>query len=371
MEKPVSVNGKHAIFMGFLVTLLAFGLLLTGCRSARPTASPLARELIFSDWEGDMPQSVLDAFTAQTGVKVIYTPYTAQEGLLDAIRAGQRMDVLVLESRFIPLWVQAGLLRPINYHNVPNFKNISPNFRGLAYDPDNTYSIPFNWGTTALVVRPDLVQAPVTRWADLWDPRYAGHVAIWPGEQREVIALTLKSLGFSANSENPDELQAALDRLIPLKPNLVFLDDADVDSLAKAAASGQVVVAMGYAGDVIAAQALHVDLDYVYPEEGALLWGDNFVIPADSPNPSTAELFLNFLLSPEINAQIANQNHYATPNEAAFQFIDPDIRNDPKIFPPSDSLKNMEIILPLSAQGQALYDRIWAQFLAAAPVRQP
>lgn len=371
MEKPTPANAKHGFCIAFLAPLLAIALLLTGCRSAPPTAFPLARELIFSDWEGDMPQSVLDAFSAQTGVKVVYSAYSEQEGLLEAVQSGRRADVLVLESRFIPLWVQAGLLRPINYQNVPNFKNISPNFRGLAYDPDNRYSIPFNWGTTALVVRSDLVQAPVTRWADLWDPRYAGRVAIWPGERREVIALTLKSLGYSANSENPDQLQAALDRLIQLKPNLVFLDDNDVDSLAKAEASGQAVLAMGYAGDVIAAQAMHVDLDYVYPEEGALLWGDNFVIPASCPNPYTAELFLNFLLRPEINAQIANQNHYATPNEAAYPLIDPDIRDDPKIFPPSAALKNMEIILPLSSQGQALYDRIWQQFLAAAPVSQP
>jgi spermidine/putrescine transport system substrate-binding protein len=186
-----------------------------------------------------------------------------------------------------------------------------------------------------------------------------------------VIALTLKSLGYSANSENPDELQAALERLIQLKPGVVFLNDQDIDSLAKAEASGQVVAGMGYAGDAFAGQKLNAAITYVYPKEGALLWGDTFVIPADSPNPHTAEIFLNFLLRPEISAEIANSNHYATPNEAAFPLIDPEIFNDPFIFPPSDSLKNMEIILPLSSQGQALYDRIWAQFLAAEPVGQP
>ena len=98
-----------------------------------------------------------------------------------------------------------------------------------------------------------------------------------------------------------------------------------------------------------------------------MLWGDNFVLPANSPNQYTAGLFLNFLLRPEISAEIANFNHYATPNEAAFQYIEPDIFNDPVIFPSNEELKNAEILLPLSRETEKYYEEVWERFLSSQP----
>ena len=103
------------------------------------------------------------------------------------------------------------------------------------------------------------------------------------------------------------------------------------------------------------------------PGEGALLWGDNFVIPANSPNKYTAELFINFLLRPEVSAEIVNQKYYASANDAARAFVAPAILNDPSIYPNQSVLQHAEIILLLSAEGQKLYDEIWQQFLDAGP----
>ena len=153
--------------------------------------------------------------------------------------------------------------------------------------------------------------------------------------------------------------------MIDLKKNVIFFEDYALPDLPKIIAEGQIVAAMGYASDVINAQQYNAQIAYVYPQEGALLWGDTFVIPLTSQNPYTAEVFLNFLLRPDMNAQIANENYYATPNEAAFDFIDPKIFNDPMIFPPNESLRNAEIILPLSPEGQKLYDEVWKRFQAA------
>jgi len=359
-----------------LWAVLGVALVLAAC-----TASPawlgstprpaLASELVFYDWDGDMPQSVLDAFTQEYHVKVTYKTYPSQEDAIQTMRAGQTYDVVVMESRFIPFLVREGLVAPIDYRNVPNFKNISPSFRSLHYDPENRYCIPFNWGTTGLVERTDLATGPITRWADLWDPRYAGKVGIWIGETREVIGIALKSLGYSANSEKPEELQAALARLVALKSQARNLEDFDPTNASKALASGQIIFTMGYAGDVLASRQLNLPVQYVLPEEGALLWGDTFVIPAKSVNQYTAEVFLNYLLRGEVNAQIANKNYYATPNEAARPFIQPEILNDPVIFPPQASLQKAEIILPLSAEGQKLYDDLWANFMQAGAERQP
>jgi len=339
------------------------GSILWGCAPA-PAPTPDS-ELILYGWEGDMPQSVLDAFAQEYGVKVTYEVYESQEEAIANMKAGRVYDVVTMESRFIPMLAEAGLLAEINFENVANIRNISSSFRDLAYDPGNRHSLPYNWGTTGLVVRSDLLDRPVTGWADLWNPDYAGKIGLWYGQRREVIALTLKSLGYSANSENPAELEAALKRLIALKPDLVRLEDFDLETATGVLLSGRVVIAMGYAGDVLDAREQNDAVSYVLPEEGALLWSDTFIIPAASPRQTTAELFLNFVLRPEISAQIVNTNHFPMPNDAAVEWIEPDILQDPVIFPPTSLLKNAELILPLSQRGQQAYDDIWARFVAA------
>ncbi len=353
-----------------VITLLLFSLLACQRSSpSTPTVPPLAQEIILYDWEVDMPQSVLDAFTAEYGVQVRYLTYETQEEALDNIRAGNVYDVLVLENRLVPVALQEGLLATIDYRHVPNFKNVSANFRDLVYDPKNEHTVPYSWGTTALVVRSDLVTRPITRWADLWDSQYAGRVGIWRGESREVLSMTLKSLGYSANSENPTELQAALARLKELKPNIVFLEDlgAEAGSGVPPLLDGRLVLEMGWSYDALEGREQNPAITYVMPEEGALLWGDNFVIPLTSQNKYTAELFINFLLRPEITAQIIDQNYYAMPNEQALSFVNPQIRNDPAVFPLNESLVKAEVILPLSVQGQQLYDDIWSQFIGTVP----
>lgn len=365
--RKLKIKPVRRVRFGLGWMLLALSSLVACGRSVplvtpTPTSLPLADELVFYNWPQDMPESVLEAFTAEYGVTVTYRTYDSMEEALERIRAGEIFDVANLDSRFIPALIAEGRLAEIDHAQVPGLKNISANFRELVYDPGNRYTIPYNWGTTGLIVRGDLVKTPVTHWADLWDPVYAGHTAIWEGEPREVLGLTLKSLGYSANSEDPVELEAALARLLVLKPD-VHLLDSDPDGLAALLEKGDVIVSMGYAGDVVEARQLTAHIDYILPEEGALLWNESFVIPANSPRQATARLFLDFILRPEIAAQIANENYYATPNEAAYPFIDPAILNDPVIFPSNRDLAKAELILPLSQAGQRLHNEIWERFL--------
>lgn len=353
------------LLAGLSLTLLAACGIPTTPPLSTPTPLPLAEEIALYDWEDDIPQSVLDAFTEEYGVRVDYLVYESQEDAIANMKAGQTYDVVVMESRFVPSLAGAGLLAELHHQNLLNMKNLSANFRELAYDPGNQYSVPFNWGTTGLAVRSDLVAGPVTRWADLWDPRYAGRVGLWLGVPRDVISLTLKSLGYSANSEDPAELEAALERLLVLKPHVLTLEDFNLSNAADILASGRAVITMGYASDVLYGSEQNPAITYVLPEEGALLWNDTFIIPSNSPNKYTAELFLNFLMRADINAEITNENLYATPNEAAFPFNEPEILNNPFIFPPNEDLVDAELIQPLSPEGQRLYDGIWERFITA------
>lgn len=352
------------------LALCLLALLLSSCAASAPqapptpTPAPLADSLVVYGWADDIDPELLADFTAEYGVAIDYRGYGAQEEALERLRGGAAYDVVVLSNEYIALMAAEGRLAPIDFAQVPNYKNISANFRDLAYDPGNRYSIPYNWGTDGMTVRSDLMDQPITRWADLWDAGRVERIVMWP-IPRSVIGLTLKSLGYSLNSEDPAELEAARRRLLELRPRVRFPAEDDA-STAPYLFSGEATVTIGSGiSDAVEGQAQSAEVDYVLPEEGAILWGDNFAIPASSPSKHTAELFLDYLLRPENGARLMAWNSYATPNEAALAQLGPEVAADPLIFPPNETMRNAEIILPVSPEAQAIYDAIWAEFVAA------
>lgn len=343
--------------------MLPLIVILISCQAAK--AGPkLANEIILYDWNNDLPKEVLTKFEQDYNVKINYLTYASQEEALEKIRRGMEADLVVFDSRFVPILIQEGLLAQLSYENIPNFRFISPSFRDLVYDSRNRYSIPYSWGTIGLVFRNDLAETPFTSWSDLWNPNNAGKIAFWRSKERLVIGLTLKSLGYSANTEKLSELEAASEKLMQIRPGLIFFEDYNENDISAAFLSGDVVAGVGYAGDYLAARQDIDSLEFVLPEEGALLWGDTFVIPQSSKEKYTAEVFLNYLLKPEVSAAIVNFNHYATANLNAYGKINPDILNEQAIFPPQEKLKKVESILPISESAQKIYDKIWGKFLA-------
>lgn len=344
-----------------LLTILALCMLLAGCIQPEPVT------LTVYGWADELTAEIFADFTAATGIAVEPVIYESSEEAVANLRTGNVYDVVVVENRFVPSLVAGGLLAPIEHSRIPNFRNISLNFRDLMYDPGNRYAIPYSWGTTGLLVRTDLAAEPVRRWADLWDSRYAGKVAIWRGQSREVISFTLRSLGFSANEESPAALAAAQARLLELRPHVLFIEDYDLASAASMLADGTAVLAMGYSRDSIEGRQLNPAINYLLPEDGALLWGDNYVIPRASRHQQEAAALINYLLSAEVGARLVERNYYAVPNEAALQVLDPTLANDPVLYPPQEVMQNTEIILPLSAEGEERYARVWEAFMQGAP----
>jgi spermidine/putrescine transport system substrate-binding protein len=346
----------------FASVLILFGLLL-GCA---PLNQPLeSEEIIYRDWEGVMPQSVLDDFTKETGIKVTYLPYQSQEEAIADMKSGKVYDVVVLESQLIPSLVEDGTLSEINYKNIPNFKNVSANFRDLVYDPGNRHSVPYSWGMTGLVVADDRVTQPIVSWADIWNIQPEEKIVAWP-LPRYMIGLALKSMGYSVNSTNPQELEEALAKLIELKPHLIMLDWEPAIT-AKTIIDNKAVLGLGQSDDIREARLQNVKMSYVLPAEGAILWGDNYTIPLASSQKDNAEKFINFLLKAEIAARIITETYYWLPNDAAMPLLSEDLRNDTTVFPLSEDIKNAEIVLPLDAEGEILYEGIWQRFMDAQP----
>lgn len=347
--------------LGRLAALLLL-LMLSACSPpgapvASPATSPAA--LRFYDWAEDVPQEVFDAFTKQTGIPVEYLSYEAQEEAVEDLRQGASFDVVVVDARFVPGLAADGLLAPLDHSLLPNFKYIAPNFRDLAYDPGNRYSVPFNWGVTGLVVRKDLLTDAPLSWADLWNPEYAGQVGLWFTTRRELLGVALRALGYSANSEDPAQLAEAQQRLSLLLSHAVIMERYDEVDAAAAFQQAGVGIAMAFALDYAAVSQAGIAVEFIMPQDGALLWNDAFTVPTASAQPVAAMQLINFLHQPEISAQIANFNGYATPNQGALSLIDAELREDVAIYPADEDLANAEIILPLSPAGQALHDQAW------------
>jgi len=352
----------------FFIAALVISVILHSCASSsqvRSSQLTLAKELTFYDRMNAIPQPVLDAFTVEYGVTVNYITYKSQEDAVEYIRAGNKFDVAVINSEFIPALINDNLLAEIDHTNVSNIQHVSTNFRGLVYDPENRYSIPHTWSTTGLLVRSDLVDGSITQWADLWDQRYAGKVGVRP-QPAELISISLKALGYPLNSEDPRELETALNNLIKLKSSLVFLDPETDDPVSKLA-NGEIVIMVGWAEDGSSAHRQNPTISYVLPEEGTILWSNNFVISANSSSKYTAEVFINYLMRPEVNAQIVNEVSCASTNDGAREFIQPEILEDPIVYPPIEDLVEGEWYLPRSPVAEKFYADIWNRFISYIP----
>lgn len=352
----------------FIFLLFITSLALTNCKSdkpekAAPTQPPLAETLILYHYADAIPQSIIDAFTAETGVQVDYQTFGSYEEAIANIQEANHYDVVWLSNAHISQAVEAGLLATITYANVPNIRNVAPNFRDLAFDPRNEHSVPLTWGATGLLVRTDLVSVPYDTWNVLWElePRQVG---IW-NDPRTIIGLTLQSLGYTASSINAEELAAGQQRLLELRAKAVFMEEYDPWTSAYALDEGTVLVAVAWAYDALVGEELNPNIQYIIPQEGTILWLESMAIPITSTQQYTAEVFINFMLRPEITGQYASEVLYAVTSEAANPYVNETLLNNPAVYPTDAMLANAEVFLPLGAALDEQYNAIWEAFLAA------
>jgi spermidine/putrescine transport system substrate-binding protein len=352
------------------IFVLGSFLLLTACSKYVPVNEPVSDdkvpvEIVLFDWEDDIPQEVLDDFLEETGIVVDYIGYDSeQEAEINLFYRNSDFDVIVVDNDSIPLLTKNHLLAEMNYELIPNYKYISINFRDLVYDPENKYSIPFNWGTTGIIYRKGDMINPPQAWADLW--QYSDSIKI--GLKREMafdnLAFAKKMLGVSINDCDPQKMQNVADQFLLLEDNVVWLEtDAkhSIDELQ----NGNVDMVIGWSDDVLEAEERGLEVVYVLPEEGTVLWGDSFVISARSKHHDEAAQFINYLIDPEVSAKIIEYNNYASANDSVQEFLPADLVNSPIIFPDNDSMRHAEIYLPVSDECNALHLQTWKNILNA------
>lgn len=273
-------------------------------------------------------------------IKINYeTFYTNEEMYIKVANKSTAYDVIVPSDYMVERLISEDLLYEIDYDNVPNMKNIGTQYLDKDYDPGNKYSVPYMWGTMGVLYNKTMVDEPVTSWKILWDEKYKDKIFMYNSE-RDTIAITLRMLGYSMNSKDDAELNAARDALIAQKDLvLAYCGDEVKDKMI--ADEGAMTIA--WSGDAFYCIDENPDLAYAIPEEGSNLWFDSLVIPKTSQHKAEAEKFIDFMCRPEIAKMNAEYIGYSTANEAGRELLDDEIKNDPLRYPDLSTLKNMEV----------------------------
>jgi spermidine/putrescine-binding protein len=299
-------------------------------------------DLVFYNWSDYIDPDLVTAFEDEFGVTVTEDFYPSNEELLAKVQSGgSGYDVIVPSDYMVNIMRDENLLLELNRDAIPNASNVAGEFSDPPYDPGNVFSLPYQWGTTGLGVNLEAVGEDVeATWDLIFDPdvasQYAGKIALLD-DPRETMAAALYYLGYSPNTTSEEQLQEAANLLAEAKANVAAFDSNLYTDLLL---SGEVVISHGFSGNYFAAFDETEDgwdrYAYLIPEEGATKWVDTMAILADAPHPCTGHTFINFLLDAQNGAQLTNWNFYASPNGAAEQHIDPEILEDPAIYPPNE-----------------------------------
>ncbi len=307
---------------------------------AGETDGPLA----IYNWTEYMDPDLKDAFAAEFGVEVTEDNYDSNEAMQPIVSAGgSGFDFIVPSDYMVSIMIDSGDLQPLNKDAIPNIGNLLPEFAsGLPFDPTATYTAPYQWGTTGLGVDLDVTGEDVPQsWGLIFDPdlaaeyNLAGSYATLLNDPRETMGAALKYLGYSLNTTSDAELDEAKKLVQDAADRVAAYDSDQYDELL---VTGDSQVAHGYSGNfIVQFDGAEGNYSYFVPDEGGTRWVDNMAIPKDAPHPCTAHTFINFLLDAERGAQLTNWNFYASPNAASEEFIDPEVLEDPIVYPTDTS----------------------------------
>ncbi len=311
-----------------------------------------------SDGSDDM-MDVVAEFEALTGINVEYTTFDTNEGLYSKLQSGSAYyDIIIPSDYMISRMAEKGMLEKLNFENIPNFeKYVDDVFKNPDYDPLNEYSVPYTWGTVGLIYNTKYITEEVDSWEILWDEKYSGKILMF-SNSRDAFAIALARLGYSINTEDPAEIEAAANLLKEQKDVVqAYVMDQIFDKLAEENAW----IGPYYAGDYITMSETNPDLAFVFPKEGFNQFVDAMCIPKGCVNQEAAEMFINFMCEPGVSAENLTYIGYSTPISAAKELMDEEIVSNPVAYPSDEILENAEAFRNLSDDTNKLLDDLWIE----------
>lgn len=310
-------------------------LALAGVAFIAASSLPAAELNLFA-WSEYVPQAVLDKFTEETGIEVNYETYASNEEMLSKLLGGAEYDLIQPSEYVIEVMVRRGMLAPIDFAAVPNFKNIAKEYLNLPHDPEQKFSVPYMAGSVGIVVNTERIKEPVRGYADAFSGKYAGRIVALD-DNRELLTWAFYSTGQDLNTINADTIGKARPVLAKWLPQIKIFDS---DSPKTALLNGEVDLGIVWSGEAAILFNEDKKFHYVLPAEGAHLFIDSLAIPKDAPHKKEAHAFLNFILRPEISVLISADFPYTNPNVEARKLLTPEQLGNPASYPaPEDAAR--------------------------------
>jgi putrescine transport system substrate-binding protein len=369
----------RSLFIGLAV---AAALTACGKKEEAPgegggTAAAEEKALNLYIWNDYLAEDTISNFEKETGIKVSVTNYGSNEELEAKMAPGNTgYDIVVPSASTYERQIKAGVYQKLDKSLLPNLSNMDPDIeaRLAMHDPNNEYAVLHMWGTTGIgynvkKVEAAMKNAPVDSWRLVFDPNVAKNfkncgIAVLDSAT-EMYSMTLAALGKDPNSQKPEDLDAATEALMKLRPNVRY---ADTQRMISDLANGEICVAVGYNGDLLQARdraeenGTGQEIRYVIPKEGTIIWFDSYLIPADAPHPKNAHAFINYMLRPEVIAAVTNTVNYPNGNAKATELVKQEVLEDPSVYPPPEVRAKLVPDLADTEETTRIMTRGWQRF---------
>jgi putrescine transport system substrate-binding protein len=335
------------------------------------------KELNLYIWNDYLAEDTISNFEKETGIKVSVTYYGSNEEVEAKLAAGSTgYDIVVPSASTYERQIKSGVYQKLDKTQLPNLTNMDPDIeaRLAMHDPNNDYAVLHMWGTTGVgynvkKITEAMPKAPVDSWRLVFDPAVAKNfkkcgIAVLDSAT-EMYSMTLAYLGKDPNSQKPEDLEAATNALMALRPNVRY---AETQRMISDLANGEICLAVGYNGDLLQArdraeeEKTGAEIQYVIPKEGTIIWFDSYLIPTDAPHPKNAHAFINYMLRPEVIASVTNTVNYPNGNAAATQFVNKEVLEDPSVYPPQEVKVKLVPDLADTEETTRIMTRGWQKF---------
>lgn len=312
----------------------------------------------------DESLDVNNEFETLTGIKVNYKTYSTNEELYAKLMSGGAdYDVIIPSDYMISRMIKEDMLQKLDFENIPNFSLIDKKFLNPSYDPTNEYSVPYMWGIVCIIYNTKMVADKIDSWNALWDEKYKGNILMF-NNPRDAFGIALIKNGFSLNTEDKSELQKAAE---DLKEQKKIVQSYVMDEIFDKMEGGSAAIAPYYAGDAVTMMEENPDLSYCIPKEGTNKFVDAVCIPTAAQHKEAAEMYINFLNEPEIAYANCTYIGYSTPNTAAYELLDDEIKNNPLQYPDDEYLQNKtEAFKDLSDETNEYTKQLWNEVKASS-----
>ncbi|WP_455923157.1 polyamine ABC transporter substrate-binding protein [Pseudomonas putida] len=345
--------------------------------SSLSLAASAEEAVTISNWNGYIADDTLPTFTRETGIKATYDLHDSNEVLESKLMTGNSgYDVVSPSNHFLSRLIKAGAIQKLDKAQLPNWQNLDPVLMKKleTNDPGNQYGFPYMWGSAGIGYNVEKIKAlfgstdVVQSWSLFFDEANIKKlsqcgVAIIDNPT-QVLPITLNYLGLPHHSHEPGDYKQAEQALLKIRPYIQYFHASKyVSDLA----NGNICAVIGFNGDIVQAAAsareAHngINIAYSIPKEGSTLWMDMVVMPKAAPHEKNGYAYMNYLLKPQVIANISNSIHYANPNSAADAYLAPEVKNDPAIYPPREVMERLFIVEDLPPAIARLTTRLWTK----------